>query len=893
MKNHNLGQARNNKLIDALQLIRIEAVHRGFFYQNLYATLCLLSFRGGKGIVLKVEMDEDIEIVIGNEIYYLQVKTRSKQLQRKDIESTISRFSLIRQEHIAGVRSRKPIFVIISNQEPAPRLKKYIDTLDWDEVVQILTPDSKPHAFLPIPHRDLESLIQACVDAANSIPFISISASTLVFKLTAIIHHACTGTRSHIFQPEDILPLLEQIVQQLQDFPDLNFKYIPHENEPVLEEDFKVMVISGFSGSGKTSWASHIAMHTSASMTYLDVNHLPAESAAISLSRELIARFIGPNGILVAEKAGIELLRACAKVIYERKMDIIVVLDNFHSISIDSIYALLSATPNLKYILLGQPFPDQLVMEMRLGIKVNYFHGWSLDSIAEVGKSQNINMKIKTAENLKILTGGLPLYMLGALSIIKKEYSGDADRFCDSMISLSHTVSTPQEIILSKVFNALDSNAKIASAILGLSKIPLTNEEAMILLEKGISNRINAAKALRELKENSIIVNFPKNQIALHDAIRPIAAMYLLEMNESIKTLVQKCLVEVLQKSFSKDRNVPRLNFLIKLLPEIGELTALVDLATNELFHEQGDILSLKIELENAANDESSSYSDQYWAHDALAYWESRDGKFPSKMRLQKMREMIEKGNLGSKEILGLCFKEMISESSLGNRAKVHSLFKKGQKLVAKKSQEDRLIRYNYAVALYRLGEFALLLSILETLIQDYFILIGVQEEMLNFRGLNELISILNDDIKTDELKRLGDVLNFWCNVRVELHQPPLMRRISAMKFYSLANAGRSAVTAGFECVEDFIHIIKDPSFAKHTMEAHVFPLIKEFELLDMVIEARGRYAVTLAWCGLIKEANDELCKISNYVDDNSLASFLNECVNKVGLISKMHNDSN
>ncbi|WP_167457321.1 ATP-binding protein [Sphingobacterium detergens] len=834
-------------------------------------------------------MDEDIEITIGNEIYYLQVKTRSNQLQRKDIESTIIRFSKIRQEHLDGKRNGIPVFVIISNQEPSPRLKQYITTLNWNEVVQILTPSSKPHAFLPIPHWDLDSLIKACVDAANSIPFLAISASTLVFKLTAIIHHACTGTRSHSFHPKDVILLLEQIVQQLQEFPDLGFIYIAHENEPVVEENFKVLLISGFSGSGKTSWASHMAMHSSANMIYLDVNHLPAETAATSLSRELIARFVGTERILINEKAGIDLLRACSKVIQEKMIDVIIVLDNVHSIPADNIFTLISASHDLKYILLGQPFSEQSVLELKLGIKAKYFNGWSLDTIAELGKNQNIKIKIRTAENLKLLTGGLPLYVIGALSIIKNEYSGEADIFCDAMFSLSHTVSTPQEIILSKIFDTLNSKAKTVSAILGLCKIPLTNDEAMVLLEKGITNKTDAGTALRELKANSIIVNFSKNQIALHDAIRPLAAIYLLNFDKEVITIIKKCIVELLQKSINLERNVSRMNFLIKLLPEIGELATLVDLATNELFHEQGDILSLKFELENAANDECSSFANQYWAHDALAYWESRDGGIPSKIRLQKLREIIKKGNLGSKEMLGLCFKEMISESSLSNKTKVDKLFKHGQKLVVEGSQEHRLLRYNYAVALYRLEEFNFVLPILETLIKDYFILLGIQEDLVNFRGLEELVPFLNDDIKTDEVKRLGDVLNFWCNVRVDLGQSPLTRRILAMKFYCLAHAGRSAITAGFECVEDFIHIIKDPHFAKLTMETHVFPLIKEFELLDMVIEARGRYAVTLAWCGLANEANDELKKISNYVGDSSFPNFLNECFDKVGLITKIH----
>lgn len=62
--------------LDARQLARIEAVHRGFLYQHLYAAACL--FRAARSGVTQivVENDEDVEVVLPDRRIYAQIKTR-------------------------------------------------------------------------------------------------------------------------------------------------------------------------------------------------------------------------------------------------------------------------------------------------------------------------------------------------------------------------------------------------------------------------------------------------------------------------------------------------------------------------------------------------------------------------------------------------------------------------------------------------------------------------------------------------------------------------------------------------------------------------------------------------------------------------------------------------
>ncbi len=67
-------------VLDERQLIRIEAVHRGFLYQHLYAAACLLlAGKAGAGHII-VERDEDIEVQLPDARVYAQVKTRQDVL---------------------------------------------------------------------------------------------------------------------------------------------------------------------------------------------------------------------------------------------------------------------------------------------------------------------------------------------------------------------------------------------------------------------------------------------------------------------------------------------------------------------------------------------------------------------------------------------------------------------------------------------------------------------------------------------------------------------------------------------------------------------------------------------------------------------------------------------
>src|SRR5207247_3235973 len=119
------------------QLARIEAVHRGFLYQHLYAVSCLLSAQSIGATSVVVERDEDLEIIIPSKRTYVQVKTRSVPLTHSDIEGALKRFDALRIEHSSGRREGLAAFVIAANVAPGPALLETLQAEDWPADVQV------------------------------------------------------------------------------------------------------------------------------------------------------------------------------------------------------------------------------------------------------------------------------------------------------------------------------------------------------------------------------------------------------------------------------------------------------------------------------------------------------------------------------------------------------------------------------------------------------------------------------------------------------------------------------------------------------------------------------------------------------------------------------------
>ncbi|MEX1152959.1 AAA family ATPase [Parvibaculum sp.] len=852
------------------QLERIEGVHRGFFYQHLYAVAMLLSLGREPGAILAVEFDEDIELSLGDVHWYIQVKTRLGAIQPNHIKSTLERFDRIRSEHAAGNRPGKAKFAIIANSEPGPKLVEQLAEARWPGDILFVTPARPANEGLPVAGADVDAMMRVALALAAAVPFGGLAPDTLVFKIASIVQHAATGARDHRFAAEDLPDLLEQLVVQLQDFPEPPSPYRPQRNEPPITSDRRLRLIVGFSGAGKTAWAAEAARHSAEALVYFDVSDLPSRAVPTNLAREIVARFLGGRaegvgGVQLPPDGGLDALRYADQVLSDQGTRAIIVLDNAHRLSAEDLRQISEAAPHQAFICLGQPWPERAVLEAALGIETEALGGFDCDTVAAVFASEGVSLDVATAETVISLTGGLPLFVINAARLTAQQFGGSASDFCNSILARTHQQDIAQDLILEGSFASLSAATRDAAALLGACDVPLESSEVSALLEI-LGGSAQSAQALRELRRASMLVNYAQSQVGLHDALRPLAAGHRgLMPAEMIKTALTR-LHLLLIDSLQRRQDIPRLTFLIRLLPRVGRTDVLVDLATTEMFYEQGNMAMMRDTLVDAAADPTYSPRDRFWALDALTYWESRDGGTPDESRVAQMVDLVSAHDFEPREHLNLIFKQLVIAGTAGDRTRIEALYVEGRKF-AKDSMANRILRYNRAVALYRAGALEKVRNILEPLIDDTFRALNLKERDLLFKNGSALVEALGDS-DHDGIKRLADALNLWSTVVVRLGLPPMMRRIQASKLYASVGAGRSAVIAAQEMADEMLKIMGTAEGAREVFEQHVFPLIEHYGLTDLVLEARTEYAVTLAYCGDLSGADHEMQALGNYGGD-------------------------
>jgi hypothetical protein len=74
---------------------------------------------------------------------------------------------------------------------------------------------------------------------------------------------------------------------------------------------------------------------------------------------------------------------------------------------------------------------------------------------------------------------------------------------------------------------------------------------------------------------------------------------------------------------------------------------------------------------------------------------------------------------------------------------------------------------------------------------------------------------------------------------------------------------------AAQDAADDFIGI-GDIAGARETMESHVLPLMKHYQLFSHTMDAQGQYAVILAYCGEFDKARNIMKTLESYAGDLS-----------------------
>ena len=497
-------------------------------------------------------------------------------------------------------------------------------------------------AWLPPAWPSIKEAFEWCREQADAIPCGSLAGDVLVWKLAALVQYACTGeeNRDHSFRASDLSDLFNQAVVQLQSFPEMAKPYIPHAEEPPYSSNAQVRLIVGHSGAGKTAWVAEASTHTGGSAAYCDVGDTPNPALAATLVRELAATMFPRtaeerNSVLLPGYSGLDSLRGLDHLLASKHLPLCVFLDNTHRADPEKVAELAKATVYLQWVFISQPCPQQTELHARLGTTAEHLQGWNADSVAAWFRAGGIPIDYPVAENVRSVTGGLPLFVQSILALTQDVYNGDVDWCCDDVAEAVHPKTTPQDVILGKVRDRLSKHAREVVALLGISKVPLSIDELTSVLGTsfGMKDRL-AARMVRELHDWGVVRFIRCQEVQLHDAFRPIAAGFIDDLGNDAVLAARRAMKSILLKSITEEPDTLRQRFFLRLLPLIGETEALIDVATNEgeFLRELGLVPELSTILREYVDDPNSSARDSFWALDALALW-ANDQKDLGKLR--------------------------------------------------------------------------------------------------------------------------------------------------------------------------------------------------------------------------------------------------------------------
>lgn len=847
--------------IDPKQVQQIEAIHKGFLYHHLYGAACLITAQKNGAQTLIATNDEHIALAWPDKQVYIHIKTHSGQLQWDHIKETIDEFERLRKEHNEGKRPGSALFVIVTNAALDAELTKDIQHKFWPKDIAIKTPHSKEvYAELPPAWLDIMQGVKWCVDHVNEMSLRAVAPEKLIWKLASRIQHAAADDTSNRINAEDVPSLLDHVVVQLQHLPEAPQNYKAQENEPLIQSGSRIRLISGVSGSGKTAWAAQAFQHAPDAGLYLDVSNLPQSAVAGSLARELVAQFLSNNttgvvSTILNAGSGLDMLKAIDAYFGKENIAVNVFLDNIHLLDIDVIKTLIEASPNVKYILLAQPWPEKTQLETIFEIQAEELKGWSTDTIALEFANAKCSADTETVKRVKSLTLGLPLFVRNAIQLTASVYRGSAKSFCKEIEARSQ--------ILPKTFKQLSEHALQLTGILSLVDVPLTRAEVDEISEITIKEKSLVDSALSELSRYGVIEHSINGEVKLHDIFRGLEKEIFQKTPGFVRLRIKQRLADVLLRSMPS--NLGRFGLWVRLLAEVDQTDILVDLATFDWFHEMGDPAELKIVLEDASKSSTLSSEDRFWALDALTFWDTQDRLYDRiPQRLQQMEELAKTGSLRTKARIALVMKQMIASGFSGDSSGIESAFSKAVELVENDKSLTRIVEYNRAYAYYHAADYVKVKSAVERLITEYYHHLGLKPSDVMAKGADHILPIVSQ-IPTwqDDLKRLADCLELLASAKKQLGYKLGLEQIHALKYYTMSQVIPSAIRVGLNVVNQMMRV--DPKEARRIIESSILPIVQLPEFAKYQLQVRTQYAAVLAHDGDMEAARLEVEKNKAY----------------------------
>jgi len=715
-----------------------------------------------------------------------------------------------------------------------------------------------------------------CVRLARHIPHSTLQPETLVSKLAAFVQYLAAGAvqADHALSSRNFQPLLEQLVAQLQQLPEPLDDYRPQENEPAYQSEDQVRVITGFSGSGKTSWAGELGTHTASPILYFDVAEMPSAGVPAALAREMAAYVLPPDSparqqVLLPGVSGLQSLRVIDRFLAEHATGMTIVLDNAHRVTDEVLSETVRSLGSAKWVILAQEWPGSQLFATATGARIEGLTGWSRDTIARDARAVGCYGDIENYQSLHDLTGGLPLFVRDAIRICKEAYRGDIAAYVADLAEHTSLQTTSQEVIVSQVLSRLSEDAKSFASLLSIFTVPFPKEVVVQVIASALRlTRVQGTRLLRNLYSWGVIRLSAGGDVSLHDSFRLLTNENLAEVSEAVVSNAREALYQVVWAN-REGGGPDRFRLLTRLMYETKRIEALVDTITNtaEVVTEYGIEDEMAAMLLKASEDNSLSPEDHFWAEDTLTFWAvNRRELDEARTRFARIETLIKQFEPSETIRVSVLVKKLLIAGLDGNFSALRDAYRSAM-ASASSDLARRIVTYNYAHGLRTCNRSDLALEITTRLVDEYYQVLGITPNDVFLHKLHETMSKIRDfEENQDEVKRLADSLDLQGSAAndVGLIQP--FAKLHAHKFFLLSSSYSSAVRVGLDFVDQCLTERSDAVGARDFMENFLLPLINEKKMIGELVPVSCHYAVILAYCGAFQDAVNTLREMKPYI---------------------------
>ncbi len=233
----------------------------------------------------------------------------------------------------------------------------------------------------------------------------------------------------------------------------------------------------------------------------------------------------------------------------------------------------------------------------------------------------------------------------------------------------------------------------------------MTDREAFAMVQSASAlDRGGFVQAVRRLRNLGVLRLFGGERLQIHDAFRVLGLRRLAELPPATANQARETLKELILESFAVHRDTSRFPLFIRTLVDLRELKTLVDIATEEFFHELGIDNGIWSVLEESCGDDRFDPEQRFYALDALLFNDMKHGAdVQATERIASMEELAGAFNLPRHEQAVVAMKRMLIEARLGNEKEMRRAMARARAKVAKTPEHQRVLQYNIGHAMFEL----------------------------------------------------------------------------------------------------------------------------------------------------------------------------------------------